>query len=111
MTNQEKLVDRYFALAPAADPEPYFAQFSPDAVVEDEGVTYRGVDAIRSWRAVVPEVSYDVQGVERRGVDAVADEYVARAEISGEFPGSPVVLTFLFAFTEDGRVATLAIRS
>ncbi|GAB7068528.1 nuclear transport factor 2 family protein [Mycobacterium hodleri] len=106
MTNHEDLVRRYFKLAPAADPEPYFAQFAPDAVVEDEGLTYRGVDAIRSWRAAVPKVSYDV-----RGVDTVADEHVARAEIAGEFPGSPVTLTFLFTFTEDGRVATLAIRS
>src|ERR1700712_3574898 len=105
MTDCQELIDRYFALAPAADPEPYFAQFVRDAIVEDEGVTYRGVHAIRSWRAAVPEVRYDVLGV-----DAVADECVARAEISGEFPGSPVTLTFLFTFTEDGRVATLAIR-
>ena len=106
MTNFENLVDRYFALAPAADPEPYFAQFAPDAIVEDEGVTHRGVDAIRAWRAVVPEVSYDVLSV-----DTVADEHVARAKISGEFPGSPVVLAYLFTFTGDGSVATLAIRS
>lgn len=106
MTNFENLVDRYFALAPAEDPEPYFAQFASDAIVEDEGATHRGVDAIRAWRAVVPEVSYDVLSV-----DTVAGEHVARAEISGEFPGSPVVLTFLFTFTDDGRVATLAIRS
>jgi SnoaL-like protein len=105
MTVYKKLIDRYFALAPAADPEPYFAQFVPEAIVEDEGVIYRGADAIRSWRAAVPEVRYDVLGV-----DAVADEYVARAEISGDFPGSPVTLTFLFTFTGDGRVATLAIR-
>ena len=106
MTNFESLVDRYFVLAPAADTEPYFAQFASDAIVEDEGATHRGIDAIRSWRAVVPEVSYDVLGVEMSG-----EGCVARAEISGEFPGSPVVLTFLFTFTDDGRIATLAIRS
>jgi hypothetical protein len=106
MTDYEKLIDRYFTLAPAADPEPYFAQFAPDAIVEDEGVTYRGVEAIRSWRAGVPEVRYDVVVV-----DAVADGCVARAEISGDFPGSPVDLRFLFTFDADGRVATLAIRS
>ena len=106
MTNSTELIDRYFALAPQVDTEPYFAQFAADAIAEDEGVTHHGIDAIRAWRASVPTVSYTVLDV--RTVD---DEHVARAEISGEFPGSPVVLRFHFRFTDDALVKALAIRS
>jgi hypothetical protein len=104
MTTTTELVDRYFAMAPEADTEPYFAQFAADATAEDEGVIHRGIDAIRAWRASVPPVSYAVLDV--RTVD---EEHTARAEISGEFPGSPVVLSFRFTFTDDGHIETLAI--
>jgi ketosteroid isomerase-like protein len=52
-----EFVTRYFELAARPDNTGYLAQFAPDAVVEDEGHTYRGVDAIRDWRATVPAVS------------------------------------------------------
>ncbi|MCW2551999.1 MAG: hypothetical protein JWR78_1780 [Mycobacterium sp.] len=106
MTTTTELVDRYFALAPQADTGPYFAQFAEDATAEDEGVSYHGIEAIRAWRTSVPPVSYEVLDVQKIG-----DEQVARAEISGDFPGSPVVLRFHFTFTDDGLVESLAIRS
>ena len=53
-------VDRYFELATQADSEPYFSQFTHDAVVEDEGREYHGIDEIRRWRIEVPQVKYDV---------------------------------------------------
>ncbi|HZE31946.1 MAG TPA: hypothetical protein VE198_10965 [Actinoallomurus sp.] len=34
----------------------------------------------------------------------------AHVEVAGDFPGSPVCLTFHFAFTADGRIAVLTIR-
>ena len=100
-----ELIDRYFALAPQVDTEPYFAQFAANAIAEDEGVTHHGIDAIRAWRTSVPPVSYAVLDVR-----TVGGEHVARAEIAGEFPGSPVVLTFRFTFTDDGHIERLAIR-
>ena len=34
----------------------------------------------------------------------------AQVEVAGDFPGSPVRLTFHFEFAADGRIAVLTIR-
>ena len=104
-TSQKDLIDRYFQLAPLPDTGAYLAQFAEDASVEDEGHHHHGMDAIRAWRSQVPGVSYAVHGVQ-----SDAEGHLARTEISGDFPGSPVKLGFRFTFTDDGRVQTLAIR-
>lgn len=97
-------VERYFALAADPDLEAYFAQFSPDAVVEDEGRRHVGIDAVRAWRTAVPSVTYTV-----RSVETTADGQDAVADIAGDFPGSPVRLVFGFSFAEDG-IRHLTIR-
>ncbi|CAN5190382.1 nuclear transport factor 2 family protein [soil metagenome] len=101
-----ELVDRYFELARQRGDARYLAQFESDAAVEDEGLTYRGIDAIRDWRGAVPAVSYAV-----RDVRVAGDETVALAQISGDFPGSPVDLSFRFTFTSSGSIQALAIRT
>ena len=97
---------KYFELATDPDTDAYFAQFAPDAVVEDEGKERHGIAEIRAWRTEIPRVKYDVKRVERG-----ADGTTAWAEISGDFPGSPVTLTFHFTYAEDGRISTLRIRA
>lgn len=106
MKHSNELVDRYFRLAPLPDGDAYFAQFAADAVAEDEGHEYHGIDAIRAWRKEVPPVSYTVADV-----TSADGEQIARAEIAGEFPGSPVTLAFHFTFTDDGHIQKLAIRA
>lgn len=97
----DSLVHRYFELAPRADPADYFAQFTPDTLVEDDGRRLRGIAEVRAWRSSVPAVSYEVR--ELVGT-------AATVEVTGDFPGSPVTLRFDFGFTPDGRIATLRIR-
>lgn len=105
MTNTTDLVHRYFDLAPGADTEAYFALFDEDALVEDEGQERQGSAAIRAWRAEVPTVRYEVRDIgDENGTQ------VARVMISGEFPGSPVLLTFRFTFTAVGLISELRIR-
>jgi hypothetical protein len=58
MSDARELIDRYFDLAPQPDADAYFAQFADDAIVEDEDQTYRGIAAIRAWRAKVLRVAY-----------------------------------------------------
>jgi hypothetical protein len=105
MTQPLQLIDRYFELAPRPDADAYFSQFADDAIVEDEGKTYHGVDAIRDWRTKVPRVTYTVRDVQPAGPG-----HEAAVDIAGDFPGSPVVLRFHFEFTADGHVALLTIR-
>jgi hypothetical protein len=99
-----ELVQRYFDLAPQSDVEAYFDQFTPDAVVQDDGHTYRGVEEIRAWRTEVPRVSYRVHGI-----GTGEDGSDAQVDIAGDFPGSPVRLGFHFEFTPDGRITALHI--
>ena len=98
------LVATYFARAADPDPEPYVALFSPDAVVEDDGRTWRGRDDVRRWRTDVPAVTYDV-----RSVTPLDEGALAVASIAGDFPGSPVDLRFTFTFDDAGLVRGLRI--
>jgi hypothetical protein len=100
-----ELIQRYFDLAVAPDLSPYYAQFTEDALVEDEDREVRGIDAIRAWRAEVPRVEYSIKDVVPDGAGETA-----RVDIKGDFPGSPVCLTFHFEFTADGRISVLAAR-
>jgi hypothetical protein len=44
-----------------------------------------------------------------RSVEPIAEGRRAHTEIAGDFPGSPVLLRFDFAFAADGRITRLAI--
>jgi hypothetical protein len=99
-------VRRYFELAALPDQDSYFALFADDATVEDEGAEHHGIASIRAWRTGVPEVAYTVTGTDVTDGGAT----VATADISGDFPGSPVSLRFHFEYGDDGRVRVLRIR-
>lgn len=99
-------VRRYFELAALPDQDPYFALFADDATVEDEGAEHHGIASIRAWRSGVPDVTYTVTGVDLTDDGAT----LATADISGDFPGSPVTLRFRFEYGDDGRVRVLRIR-
>lgn len=80
--------------------------FAPDAVVTDEGQTYVGRDAITAWwRAAKAKSQHTTEPCgsrEERGLNIV------RARVTGQFPGSPVVLSFAFRLKEE-RIAALEI--
>jgi hypothetical protein len=58
------IVASYFDAAARSDHECYVALFDDDAVVEDEGGTYHGINEIRQWRSSTPLVSYEITSVE-----------------------------------------------
>ena len=66
--------------------------------------SHEGIAAIRAWRTGVPPLSYTVKSVE-----PTEEGYGAIAEIAGDFPGSPVSLTFGFAF-RGRKIRRLTIR-
>jgi hypothetical protein len=101
-----QIVRRYFELAPSQDTETYFALFADDALVEDEGKEYAGIDAIRAWRTEVPLVEYTITDIEP------ADEgLVVTCTITGDFPGSPFAgLRFRFEQFDEDHVKVLRIR-
>jgi hypothetical protein len=99
-------IDSYFAASHSNEPHLLEGCFEPDAVVIDEGGRHQGLAAIGQWKAA-SLARYDhrvepLRSEERDGRIAVA------ARVSGNFPGSPAELRFVFALRQ-GRIASLEI--
>lgn len=91
----------------ADDADSIAEAFTADAVVRDEGHTYRGRQAIRAWRVAAREqYQFVAEPFEALSRD---DTVTVRAKVSGNFPGSPVVLDYRFHLT-DARIARLEIK-
>jgi hypothetical protein len=77
----------------------YATCFSETAVVFDEGKTHKGRKEIEHWiadsneryRATMTPVSFEEN----------ATESLLKAETSGNFPGSPIVLTYHLKIADD----------
>ena len=99
-------IDRYVKAENSGDVDALAECFAPDAVVRDEGRTYRGLAAIKAWKAETKKkYNHTVAplDVARRG-----GRTVLKARLSGNFPGSPVTLEFSFVL-EGGKIASLEI--
>jgi len=80
--------------------------FAPDAVVNDEGESHAGHEAIDAWWR---DVKAKYQAVaEPLEVGERGDALEVRAKVAGQFPGSPVTLTFAFRI-KGGQIAVLEI--
>lgn len=91
-----------------ADVAAPLAAFAPDAIVADEGHRHVGHAAIDTWWR---DVNAKYQAVaEPLEVNVKGDAHQVRAKVTGQFPGSPITLTFAFRM-EDDRIAALEIGS
>lgn len=80
--------------------------FTATAVVSDEGKSHVGHDAIAAWwRGAKQKYRHTAVPIEIKQGDARAE---VRAVVTGQFPGSPATLTFVFGL-EDGRINSLRI--
>ena len=80
--------------------------FTPQAVVKDEGQTYSGHAAIKAWKiAASAKYSYTSEPLAEEEKDG---RYVVTSRLTGNFPGSPVDLRFVFRL-ERGKIAFLEI--
>lgn len=96
----------YFAAANAFDPSAAAAQFTADAHVHDENHDHHGRDAVQAWVADSSQ-KFRPQ-IENLSVESRDGDVIAVNRISGEFPGSPIELTFSFTL-RDGQIARLNI--
>lgn len=92
-------LERYFTATNRHDVGGMTADLAEDAVVKDEGREYRGVPAIREWTKETLR-KYKPQ-VEPKKVTREAGSTAVSVDVSGDFPGSPVTLTY--RFTLDGE--------
>ena len=78
------------------------------ATVRDEGRTMQGLKAIKTWRLETGKKYRHT--VEPVAVTARDGKTVVSTKLTGEFPGSPITLDFVFTL-EGGKIAALDIRS
>lgn len=100
-------VREYLAAHLADDVETALGTFRPDAVVVDEGHTYRGTEEIRGFlRNAGSEFTYTT---ELTGAERIDDErWIAVNHLEGDFPGGVADLRYRFT-TAGGLIAELVI--
>ena len=103
-----KPIEIYMSSEDAHDIDALGACFTPDATVKDEGHTMIGLKAIADWqRETTKKYQHTTEPVavfERDG------KTVVTSKLSGNFPGSPVTLEFVFKL-QGGKIASLEIQS
>ncbi len=96
----------YYAAKNRHDIDGMLAPFAANAVVVDEKKTYEGRAAIRAWMEETTR-KYRVTS-EPEALEKKDGQHVVTAKVSGNFPGSPVRLSFRFALAE-AQIAGLEI--
>ncbi len=94
-----KLIERFVATQNNYNSEAYTECFTETAIVHDEGKTHTGKAAIRQWieeandkyRSQMKPLNYEQSG----------PNGTLTAEVSGTFPGSPIVLQFHLRLKDD----------
>ncbi len=80
--------------------------FTATAVVRDEGHTYDGVEEVKRWKTdVASKYAYVCEPFAFEPKDGKA---VVTSRLTGNFPGSPVDLQFVFRL-EGNQIASLEI--
>jgi hypothetical protein len=82
--------------------------FAPDATVQDEGRTLKGLEAIKAWRLETAKKYHHT--LEPVAASARGGNTIVSTKLTGNFPGSPVTLDFVFTL-EGGKIVALEIRS
>jgi hypothetical protein len=96
----------YFDADQTEGGEPPIAAFADDAEVLDEGGKHVGHAAIEAWWHAT-KAEYQHRS-DPREFSQAGDLATVRAEVSGKFPGSPIMFTFKFKLA-GARIATLEV--
>jgi hypothetical protein len=80
--------------------------FATGAVVKDEGKAHVGHEAITAWWRTA-KAQYQ-HSAEPSDILVESGLTIVRTQVTGQFPGSPALLTFAFQL-EAGRIAALEI--
>ncbi len=101
-------IARYLEADRARDPALLAHCFTADAVVHDEGHAIQGTAAIQAWSQAT-QAKYQCTLVPL-GVTQAGDSTRLLARVSGNFPGSPADLLFVFGIRGD-QITALEIRN
>ena len=99
-------IQTYFTARAPRDRDALAAAFARDAVVHDEGHIHNGPRAISEWwLAAKAKYRHHAEPID---IAEAGGKTVVRATVTGDFPGSPAVLTFAFGLDGD-RITDLEI--
>lgn len=99
-------VKAYFEISNGSDASRLAGCFSADATVNDENRTHQGIEAIHAWQHEARQAfTYQVEPLEAVHRDG---RLMVTAQVTGNFPGSPITLNHLFLL-EEGRIHSLEI--
>jgi hypothetical protein len=92
-------IARFIEASNARNLEAAIDCFAEEAVVEDERRTHRGIAEVRAWKQATEErFRYTI---EPTSVEERAGRSLVRGILAGNFPGSPVELTYDFRLVDD----------
>jgi hypothetical protein len=98
----------FIAAENRGDTEALAQCFGEQAVVRDEGQTIEGLAAIKQWMAGTKrKYQHTLEPLASTQKD---DKTIVRNRLTGNFPGSPIELSFIFRL-EGTKIASLEIRS
>jgi ketosteroid isomerase-like protein len=98
----------YIAAENRGDAEAMAQCFAENAVVRDEGQTIEGLAAIKQWKAETKKKYQHT--VEPLTSAQKGDKTIVTNRLTGNFPGSPIELRFIFGL-EGNKIVSLEIRS
>jgi len=101
-----KVVERFIETQHSHDSKAFADCFAETAIVHDEGKTHTGKEEIKQWIKHSME-AYD-SNLEPLNYEETGSKGVLTANVSGTFPGSPIVLKFNFGF-KDSLINSLMV--
>lgn len=97
----------FFSAEEQRDTDAMSRCFTEDAIVQDEGRSIQGHAAIREWQLETKKkYQHTIEPLASAEKDGTA---VVTARVTGNFPGSPVDLQFIFT-VEAGKIRSLEIK-
>ena len=104
--NLHKAVAAMIAAQNNHDSKAYAECFSETAIVHDEGKTHTGKEEIRRW---IDEANEKYQSsMKPLNYEEFGSNGTLTAEVSGTFPGSPILLQFHLGL-QDGLIQSLSV--
>jgi len=105
-TTMHSTLEHYFAATNKHDIAGMIADLTDDAVVKDEGREHRGVVAIREWmKETIQKYKFKAEPTR---VARENRRTAVRVTLSGDFPGSPIAVTYRFKLAGQ-KIARLEI--
>ena len=98
----------YIAAENRGDTEALAQCFAEHAIVRDEGRTIEGLAAIKQWTAETKKKYQHT--VEPLASAQNGDKTIVTNRLTGNFPGSPIELRFIFGL-DGNKIVSLEIRS